>query len=301
MPIVRHEAMGLAVDGKLYAFGGYTYGQASQYAPTKRSDVYNPVANTWTKLADMPNGLSHGGVTYIGRDIYIAGGYPLNGSGQTFWMDDVWRYNIDENKWYDMPSLPEVRGSGALTAMGRKLHFFGGVAKVYDDKSKTFVRVDTATHWVLDLDNLAAGWVVRAPIPIAVNHVAGVNLNGQLYSVGGQQFQDAGANFPTATLYRYNAVNDTWVKLANLPKGRSHMNSSTFVFEGKIWVLGGEPDSISADVIVYDPATNTWAAQNNPLPKKRSSGIGGVIDGVFYLASGTTSNTTYKGVFTFVP
>lgn len=289
-PIVRHEAQGIVVDGKLYAMGGYTYDQASQYAPTRRVDVYDPATNTWKKLADMPNGLSHGGTTAIGRDIYIAGGYPLVGDGQGFSTDLVWRYNIDEDTWYanELPKLPKPNGGGDLEAVGRKLHYFGGA-----DAS----RQDTAEHWVLDLDNIAAGWVAKAPILRAVNHIGGVVLNGELYAVGGQMFQDNAAKFLPGPFARYDPVKDAWVKRADMPKGRSHMNASVFAWQGKIWVLGGEPLSITRDVLVYDPVTNTWELIDNPLPVNRSSGIAGVIDDKIYMATGSTSDRAFVGEF----
>jgi N-acetylneuraminic acid mutarotase len=73
----------------LYSFGGFD-SRKSTFTPTKRAYVYNPVANTWSAIADLPytpNGANHGGVTHAGittdgTDIYIAGGYTSNTSGR---------------------------------------------------------------------------------------------------------------------------------------------------------------------------------------------------------------------------
>src|SRR3989440_7720577 len=70
-PIIRAEALRAVVGGKLYVFGGFS----GDPGPVKRSDVYDPVPNTWTQIADMPKRLTHAGVAVHGRNVYIAGGY----------------------------------------------------------------------------------------------------------------------------------------------------------------------------------------------------------------------------------
>jgi N-acetylneuraminic acid mutarotase len=110
-PIARTEAQGAAVNGKLYLFGGYIN---TTYTPTRRADVYNPTNNTWTRIKDLPKGLTHSGTAVDGTHIYLAGGYPAKSTGgQSFATTDVWKYNVETNTWSSMPPLPEARGSGA--------------------------------------------------------------------------------------------------------------------------------------------------------------------------------------------
>jgi len=45
------------------------------FNPTSRSDVYDPVNNTWARITDLPKPLSHVGTAVDGKDIYLAGGY----------------------------------------------------------------------------------------------------------------------------------------------------------------------------------------------------------------------------------
>lgn len=313
--ISRHEAQGAAVNGKLYVFGGYSPcpleapgSNQCNFKPTARSDVYDPKTNTWTRLPDMPVGLTHGGVAVIGSDIYIAGGYPASGGSQAFSTTAVRKFDTVNLTWSMLPPLPAARGGGELSEVGRVLHFFGG---------SNASRNDVSTHWALDLDNLAAGWVTKAPVPVptqfaslnptGLNHLGGVTLNGKIYVVGGQHFQDGDARFPAATLFAYDPVTNTWdTNLAPLPRGRSHTNATTFAMDGKIVVVGGEGVPLAAveyDVIVYDPATNEWT-YSTPIPpvitgngpRGRNSGVADVIDGVIYYANGTFQSTGIKGV-----
>lgn len=109
-PIARSEAQSVVLDGKLYVFGGYIN---TTYTPTRRADVYNPINNTWTRITDLPIGLTHSGTAVDGKNIYLAGGYPAKPTGgQSFTTQDVWKYNVETNTWSSMPPLPQARGSG---------------------------------------------------------------------------------------------------------------------------------------------------------------------------------------------
>jgi N-acetylneuraminic acid mutarotase len=280
----RSEGMGAVVGGKLYVFGGYV---DTTFKPTRRSDVYDVATNRWSQIADLPFGSSHVGTTVVGNSIYFAGGYPATATNQTFSTDAVWRYDTTTNTFSDMPKLPAPRGGAALVALGRTLHFFGG-----SDRFRT----DAAQHWSLDLDNLAAGWVARAPLPVATNHVAGVALGGKIYAIGGQQKQDAAA-VQRADVQVYDPATNTWIARAPLPSARSHITSSTFVRDGRIITIGGllqgnRPTNIADQ---YDPATNTWRSVTS-LPRNRLSGVADTLaDGRIIFSTGSMVGNTWIG------
>ena len=283
----RSEGMGAVVNGRLYLFGGYV---DTTFTPTSRGDVYDPATNTWRQVASMPLGISHMGNVAVGDSIYFAGGYPARSpSGQTFSTTAVWRYDTVADRFSTLPGLPAARGGGALVAVGRRLHFFGG-----SDSS----RRDAAQHWALDLDNLAGGWVARAPLPLATNHVAGAVVDGQIYAIGGQQNQDSAA-IQRAEVQRYDPATDTWTARSPLPLARSHITASTLVRNGRIIVLGGlGPGNRTINrVDSYDPATNTWT-QLTSLPAHRMSGVGDVLgDGRIVFTTGNMVRNTWVGTF----
>src|SRR5688572_29711640 len=70
-PVSRAEALTATVGGKVYVFGGFS----GALGPVTRSDVYDPAANTWTQIKDLPERTTHAGVAVSGRDVYIVGGY----------------------------------------------------------------------------------------------------------------------------------------------------------------------------------------------------------------------------------
>ncbi len=87
-----------------------------------------------------------------------------------------------------------------------------------------------------------------------------------------------------------------------MPSTISHMSSSTFVLNDRIFVLGGETDHNAAtrSVLAYDPASNTWDVLT-PLPGDRFSGVARAMEGVLYFTGGSNTSTTYRGVFTTNP
>ncbi|MCW2622852.1 MAG: N-acetylneuraminic acid mutarotase [Frankiales bacterium] len=285
-PQPRHEGFGgYASDGKLYVFGGYRGGP--DYTPMRRVDRFDPVTRTWTRMRDLPVGLTHAGTAIDGRYIYFAGGYPEqpDGTGQNFATAAVWRYDTATNTYAALPSMPIARGGGALVLAGRVLHVFGGADSA---------RRDTGTHYAFHLDGGTA-WSAAAPLPVPRNHLAGVNLGGKIYAVGGQSGQDAAATY-RSDVHAYNPATNTWSAVASLPRGLSHHNASTFVMGGRILVLGGEIafTSRSSQVLAYDAGGNRWT-QLTPLPVARDADVSDTWNGKIYFVAGGSTDTTWIG------
>ena len=290
MPIGRSEAHGTVIDGKLYVFGGYL---DRTYRPTARADVYDPATNTWSRIADLPTGLTHCGTASDGRVIYFAGGYPPgpNGHTQTFGTDHVFYYDPPTDSYIDLPSLPVARGGGGLALDGRVLHYFGG---------SDLNRNDTPTHWALDLDNLPAGWKTLAPLPAARNHIGAAVIDGKIYAVGGQQLQDQAADYRDEVDV-YDPSTDRWTAVASLPVPRSHITNATMVRDGKILVLGGQTNGQDKlnHVTEYDPAADRWSSLT-PLPGNRLSGVAASLGTGLIFAGGAGNGftkTTWIGSF----
>ena len=285
-PIERAEALRAVLDNKIYVFGGFSGADG----PVKRSDVYNPATDTWTQIADLPTRLTHAGVAVEGRDVYVAGGYVGIGStgyNQTFGVTDVWKYNVDVDQWTTMPDLPRRLASGGLVTIGRKLYYFGG-----NDGNRN----DAVDHYVLDLDNTAAGWQIRAVLPEARSHLGYLALGGKIYAIGGQHGNDEELETVTRVDI-YDPATNTWSSGAAMPVAISHISSSTFVLNNRIIVAGGETSHEHATnrVTAYDPVANTWTSMTN-LPSNRFSGVAAAIGEEIYFTGGSSMTTTWRGV-----
>lgn len=297
-PIGRVEALtALGPDKRLYVFGGYIN---KSFNPTKRSDVYDPVSNKWSQIADMPKALTHVGVVAYGRNIYFAGGYEgktpgaATYGGQVFATKYVWKYNIDSNSWdtTSLPPLPEARGSGAIEILNKQLHFFGGADTNRKDKGE---------HWILSLEG-GKTWVKSASLPNARTHLGRASIGGKIYAVGGQHDVDSKLVTQNSVHVWDPAKPSVWTAVRSLPRARSHISSSTFIWNNRIIVVGGEIAHSKAisDVTAYDPLSNSWT-EYTPLPLPKVSGVARQINNQIFFTTGGAAGanfatTTYKGV-----
>ena len=171
------------------------------------------------------------GTVVVGEEIWVIGGFvgDFQGSTSPPLTDAVQIYNPTTNQWRFGPSLPEPSGSAPAAFYDNKIHYFGGI-----ESDKT---TDVADHYVLDLDNLAAGWTTAAPMINPRNHHSAKVVNGLIYAIGGQLGHD-GPKLDVTTMDVYNPVTDSWSELAPLPIARSHFEPGTTVHNGKIIIVG---------------------------------------------------------------
>lgn len=247
------EAQSAKVNGNLYVLAGFLAGLKI----TGATEIYDPVADSWSTGAPMPTPVTHMGAATVGDDIWIVAGFVGNHPGVATAKVQV--YNTATNTWRAGPTLPNPRGSGAAVYHNGQLHFFGGLLP--DRKT------DVGEHYVLDVTNESAGWQAAAPLPNPRNHLSGASVGGLVYAIGGQYGHDAGVD-DQKFLDAYDPTTDTWTRKADLPSDRSHFEPGTMVHNNKIIIVGGRRGNFFfADITEYDPATNTWT-ERCPLPEK---------------------------------
>ncbi len=276
-PFTVYEAGVASLGDSAFVFGGFIDVERHASAAVH---VYDGVTDTWVRKGDMPTSLTHANAVRIGRSIWIAGGFTGQhpGPGTTA----VWRYEIDSDSWSSGPPLPEIRGAGALVALGNTLHYYGGYLA---DRNTV-----STTHWRLDLDapDSARRWLEAAPLPVGRGHLSGVALGGYAYAIGGAIRHDP-YQIDIADVHRYDPSSDSWTTVAPLPFARSHAEPSTFVRDGRILVIGGRSrptgTEASASVTEYDPATNRWTGLA-PLPRGRVAPIAALIGDRVLVAAG---------------
>jgi N-acetylneuraminic acid mutarotase len=289
-PVAMTEGQDATIDGKVYVFGGHSVTNPSWQA-NSQLNVYDPAANTWTALAPVPEKLSEAAVATDGVDLYVAGGYVTNANGQqTFATTDAWKYDPASNTWNAFVSLPAPRAVGAMVYLDGELQYFGG-----SDLS----RVDCTDHWILNLDSSNPQWTTSTPLPVAVNRLGGVVLNGDVYAVGGQSGYDNNG-VPTSAVYMWNPQNPArWTAVASMPEPHSHIGSATVVIDGMIIVAGGD-DAVGDflnNVVAYDPTTNS-CKELTPLPSPRFAPIVAAIGDQVLVTDGYNdgimSSTTWE-------
>jgi len=275
-PLGRFEAMGGAAEGKLYQFSGF-YNIAID--ATVECNAYDPVSNVWTRIADIPQAITHSGQVFDAttHTFWLAGGFLGNyqpGPSTT----EVWKYSVKNNAWTAGPPLPAPRGGGALVKLGSELHYFGG-----STRAKGVYLKDYGTHWALDL-NGGKAWrsttlsgQLLAPMPNPRNHLGGIALKGKIYAIGGQHLGDQNLS-EQSEVDVYDPTTNTWTLVAPMPRPIGHIMADVFVRGGRIDIASGVTlHSVKlANVIEYAPVKNTWS-ELPPLPAAREAPVAGLV------------------------
>jgi N-acetylneuraminic acid mutarotase len=131
-------------------------------------------------------------------------------------------------------------------------------------------------------------WTEKAPMPGRRADMNGAaTIKGMLYVSGGLNSVGGYTN----TLFVYDPKANAWATKAPLPN--SVVNGITAALGDKLYVLYGAfydgcagcPSGFSQRLFRYDPATNTWKRMQG-APHKHAGGVGGVINGKWYVAGG---------------
>ncbi|QNF35583.1 T9SS type A sorting domain-containing protein [Adhaeribacter swui] len=263
----RAEMVNVLYQDKMYSFGGIGTWPIVEPIP----EVYDPARNKWKSLASMPAGktVTHQGIVVVDNKIWHIGGRLDNTLGPL--TSEVWIYDVNRNSWAKGPELkdpatgkPIPWGGGGAALIGRTIHLVGGF--IY-----TSCKSDQDQyHFTLNVDKWLANprqttWENKlTPMPIKRNHFSTIVFNGKMYVLGGQFGHDCGGGQDQKYSHVYNPLTDKWTRLTDLPMVRSHCEASTFVADGKIYMVGGDggPNKVTR----FNPETNSGRGSWTELP-----------------------------------
>jgi Ca2+-binding RTX toxin-like protein len=280
---VRFESSAVQYNDDIYVFNGF--GQSIRIEPTV--EKFDAGSKTWSTVGGTSvvfgNAVTHNGIIRNGNEAWLIGGRKGSHPGQV--SNQVWKYNLSSGSWTSGPSLPQPVAAGGGALVNNKIHWFGGL----DPQANC----DTGNHFVYDLGQPSAGWqniTGYAAMPSPRNHFATAVLNGWIYAIGGQYGHDScPGKFgqDTNLVHAFNPQTNQWVQKASLPNVQSHMEPSTFVYHGAIYVIGGEQNGNK--IYRYDATQNDWDTVGT-LPGNLVAPVARVIDDKLIVASGGAPN-----------
>ena len=148
MPTARQELATAALNGKIYAIGGFD----SSGAPTNIVEVYDPATNTWTSAHPIPVALHHNCAAVAAGKLYSFGG-P---STQTFVYDEL------NDSWSAVASMLFFQVlSPAVGVFNDKIYVAGGVSGGRGNTKQNLVEV---------YDPVANTWTALEPMKVGRNH-----------------------------------------------------------------------------------------------------------------------------------
>lgn len=281
MPEGKWEPSTAVIDDKLYVAGGYI-GEFKSLKSSRSVHVFDPKDGSWTRLQDLPSAISHVNLVIDDRVVWFAGGFKDGYPDHI--IAEVWSYDLDLDRFVAAPLLPEKRGGGGLGLLGRELHYVGGLKPDRD--------TDAEDHWVLNMDEWANGsakWKNAAPMPAPRNQFSCVTIDGELYAIGGQFHHDS-EQLDQPRVDIYNPKRDSWRDGPPLPYGHSHAEGATFVYDNRIYMVGGHitPEggkkALDPDILRLAPG-GSWELAGK-LPAPLSSPAAAIIEGKLYVAGG---------------
>jgi len=141
--------------------------------------------------------------------------------------------------------------------------------------------LDAAMFDAGDASALASNWRSEPPLPVVLQEISAVTLDGRIWVVGGfEDFRDVG------TVRIFDPSSGAWTLGPALPAPRHHL--ALAVVGGDLYVLGGM-ETIGFDLVdtawVLRAGASEWTPLA-PLPEARGAGYAGVVDGTIYLVGG---------------
>jgi N-acetylneuraminic acid mutarotase len=264
LPLPRTE-MAWAVEfrGRVHLLGGY----AEQRVDRAYHHAYDPAADRWETLPELPRGANHVGVATLGNTLYAFGGFieqnrtPHDGA-----------FAFDGERWRTLRRLPEASGAIACCALGGMIHLIGGA--IGSDNRRSI-------DWHLVYDPASDRYTRRQPMPLGRDHTGVVAVNGLIHLIGGR----VDSFHTNSNLHHtYDPRTDQWTMRAPLPTARS--GQGTVWYRNRIFVMGGEgTNRVFGQNEAYDPVADRWEAYAPMLTPRH--GMGAVVVGdAIYVAGG---------------
>jgi hypothetical protein len=161
----------VAAHGLLFVIGGVG-GPASGPGMAGRVLIYDPVTESWSEGAAMPQNRDHLGAVLVDGKIWAIGG---RAGGLNHASVDI--YDPERDTWRVAPTLPEPTSGAAEAIVDGVIYVSGG-----EDPAGAIVD----RHWRLDTAaGAGAAWEVLPPPPLAVHGVPGVAIDGRFLVIAG--------------------------------------------------------------------------------------------------------------------
>ena len=164
----RQETAAVALGGEVYVLGGFD-GSGRVVATV---EAYDPRADRWRSVADLPLAMHHANAAVVDGRIYVTGfltGRGFEADGRAF------VYEPERDTWEAIAPLPagRERGASAVAVVDGRIYVAGGLrgGAVAD-----FSVFDPATGL----------WAELTDLPARSDHLAAGAIEGVVYAAGGR-------------------------------------------------------------------------------------------------------------------
>jgi N-acetylneuraminic acid mutarotase len=222
--------------GTIFAVGGLTTGNALDAGMEK----YCLSTKTWKLCTRFPTLIKAAATVGIDNEIFVLGGSITSNGAPT---SAVWRYDINEDKWFPSVDLLEPRHQHAAVVIGKSIFVIGGL-NLKDNVTASLHEFNTETK----------KWTERKSMSTFRYAHTAVAVGNTIYVLGGASPGDK-VNDQSKRLNsveKYDVATGEWSSCTKMP---------IFLFDGRavavgqsIYVTGGHLGSTTSTTI--DEKTN---------------------------------------------
>lgn len=284
--VPRNSSVSFVIDNK--AFVGLGYNADKLYL--KDFWMYNPSTDRWDMIADFPGKGRTAAVAFsINGKGYVGTGYDGDKK-----LSDLWEYDPSSDTW---TQKDDFTGGARYKAVGFGLNNFGYIGTGYGDDSVDkidFYRFDptaaTGSQW-LKVQSIG-GSKRRGATAFTYNNKAYVctGISNSLY---------------LTDMWEYDPTADTWTKKIALDYDEdwtiTRQNATSFVLDGKAYVLLGDKSATLADVWEYDFSADTWLVKSDFEGASRTNTIAFTVGGKAFVTTGQAGSYYLDDVWEFRP
>lgn len=253
MLVPRAELAAAAVNGKVYAIGGWN----GQYLASV--EEYSPETETWSYRTPMLTARKEMEAAVVGQTVYVFGG--SNGS----YLDTVEAYDPATDSWSARAPMPTPRDRLTSAVVSGKVLVFGG----YQGQALSVVE---------EYDPATDTWEIKPPMPAVDSEAAAAVVNGLVYVIGGDNGLQS-----NQTMFVYDPSTETW----STRSGPGMYDHAVALLGGTLYSFGGTYGGTFA----FNAQVTAWS-NFDPMPTQRSTLAAAVIGNSAYLLGGFATGPT---------
>jgi serine/threonine protein kinase/N-acetylneuraminic acid mutarotase len=252
------QMSGVGSDGKLV----YVLGGSNGTSDLAAAEAYDPTADTWTSLPEIPGRRSDLGAALTDGRLVVVGGIS---AGQV--VKSVVALDLATHSWNGLPDLATARHGMAVAAVGKTVYAIGGSTGAGDDQV-------TSTAEALKLaprkPQPASEWRSLPDAPTARLMMAWTVIGDEIWIAGGMRHGEM-----LQTVESYNTKTGAWQERPPLPIPLHHATGATY--RGEMVVIGGTSDNLAnASNKVFAFRDGKWV-DLPPLQHARAAAAAAVV------------------------
>jgi len=240
VPYHAQQPAGSAANGKIHYFGG---GFPTSGSPKADHHIYDPVANSWTKAADLtaPRAIHYS--VSLNDVVYSLAGQGMANLCQT--------YDPVANAWTTKNNLPDngFWYGAHVASEGHIYRFCGGG---YTAPNKFAHRYDIETD----------SWASLPMFPAATHALRGAAIGNKIYLAGG--YHDF---IERDEVFVFDTDTETYTPGIPLPLGRNYHNMVSL--DSCIYIVGGNhaiDETVKFQLLRFCPFATSQTVEKKPLP-----------------------------------